>query len=61
MRKPFGSFRNGQHIRNCDNAIGLALYFRMHELEERVDQFSSPSTAFFSAEQNGLSDGRIGM
>lgn len=35
-----------------------ALYFRMHELEERIDRSPSPRTAFFPAEQNGLSDRR---
>jgi len=31
-----------------------ALYLRMAELEERVEQFSSPRTAFFPTELNGL-------
>jgi len=35
-----------------------ALYFRMNELEERVDRFSSPRTAFFPTELNGLSGRR---
>ena len=35
-----------------------ALYFRMQELEERVDRFSSPRTAFFPTELNGLFDRR---
>jgi len=35
-----------------------ALYLRMAELEERVDRFSSPRTAFFPTERNGLSDRR---
>jgi anti-sigma factor RsiW len=34
-----------------------ALFFRMQELEERVDRFSSPRTTFLPAEQNGLSNG----
>lgn len=33
-----------------------ALYFRMAELEERIDGSASPRTAFFRAELNGLSD-----
>jgi len=35
-----------------------ALYLRMAELEERVDRFSSPRTAFFPTELNGLYDRR---
>jgi len=35
-----------------------ALYLRMAELEERVDRFSSPRTAFFPTELNGLSGRR---
>lgn len=35
-----------------------ALYFRMHELEERIDRSPSPRSAFFPAELNGLSDRR---
>ena len=35
-----------------------ALYLRMAELEERFNWFSSPRTAFFPAELNGLSDRR---
>jgi len=35
-----------------------ALYLRMAELEERVGRFSSPRTAFFPTELNGLSDRR---
>ena len=35
-----------------------ALYLRMAELEERVDRFSSPRTAFFPTELHGLSDRR---
>lgn len=35
-----------------------ALYLRMAELEERVGRFSSPRTAFFLTELNGLSDRR---
>jgi len=35
-----------------------ALYLRMAELEERVDRFSSPRTAFFPTEINGLSGRR---
>ena len=35
-----------------------ALYLRMAELEERVDEFSSPRTAFFPTERNGLSGRR---
>jgi hypothetical protein len=38
-----------------------ALYFRMQELEERIDDFSSPRTTFFPAEQNVLSDRRNGL
>lgn len=34
-----------------------ALFFRMQELEERVDRFSSPRTTLLPAEQNGLSNG----
>ncbi len=35
-----------------------ALYLRMAELEKRVDRFSSPRTAFFPTELNGLYDRR---
>jgi len=35
-----------------------ALYLRMAELEERVDRFSLPRTAFFPTELNGLYDRR---
>ncbi len=35
-----------------------ALYLRMAELEERVERFSSPRTAFFPTELNGLSNRR---
>jgi len=35
-----------------------ALYLRMAELEERVGRFSSPRTAFFPTELNGLSGRR---
>jgi len=35
-----------------------ALYLRMAELEERVEKFSSPRTAFFPTELNGLYDRR---
>ncbi len=35
-----------------------ALYLRMAELEERVERFSSPRTAFFPTELNGLYDRR---
>ncbi len=35
-----------------------ALYLRMAELEERVERFSSPRTAFFPTELNGLSGRR---
>jgi hypothetical protein len=35
-----------------------ALYFRMHELEKRIDRSPSPRSAFFPAELNGLSDRR---
>ncbi len=35
-----------------------ALYLRMAELEERVDDFSSPRKAFFPTELNGLSGRR---
>ena len=31
-----------------------ALYFRMQELEQRVDRSASPRSAFFPAERNGL-------
>ena len=31
-----------------------ALYFRMQELEQRVDKSASPRSAFFQAEHNGL-------
>ncbi|MBN2314210.1 MAG: hypothetical protein JXM79_09790 [Sedimentisphaerales bacterium] len=31
-----------------------ALYFRMQELEERIDRSASPRSAFFPAEHNGL-------
>jgi predicted anti-sigma-YlaC factor YlaD len=34
-----------------------ALFFRMQELEERVDRFSSPKTTLLPAEQNGLFNG----
>jgi len=33
-----------------------ALYFRMRELEERFDRYSSPRTTFLPAEQNRRSD-----
>ncbi|MHC4557893.1 MAG: hypothetical protein ACYS80_11390 [Planctomycetota bacterium] len=33
-----------------------ALYFRMAELEEQVNRFSSPRTTFLPTELNGLSD-----
>ena len=33
-----------------------ALYFRMRELEERIDRYSSPRTTFLPAEQNRSSD-----
>jgi len=35
-----------------------AMYLRMAELEERVDRLSSPRTAFFPTELNGLYDRR---
>ncbi len=38
-----------------------ALYLRMAELEERVDRFSSPRTAFFPTELNGLSGRRSNL
>jgi len=38
-----------------------ALYFRMQELEERIDRSPSPRSVFFPAELNGLSDRRNGM
>jgi hypothetical protein len=33
-----------------------ALYFRMRELEERIDRYSSPRTTFLPAEQNARSN-----
>lgn len=33
-----------------------ALYFRMRELEERFDRYSSPGTTFLPAQQNARSD-----
>ncbi len=35
-----------------------ALYFRMQELEKRIDRSPSPRSAFFPTELNGLSDRR---
>ncbi|MGD8501794.1 MAG: zf-HC2 domain-containing protein [Phycisphaerales bacterium] len=38
-----------------------ALYFRMQELEDQVNQFSSPRTNFLPTQLNGLSDRRSGL
>jgi hypothetical protein len=38
-----------------------ALYFRMQELEDQVNRFSSPTTDFLPTELNRLSDRRSGL
>jgi ABC-type transport system involved in cytochrome bd biosynthesis fused ATPase/permease subunit len=38
-----------------------ALYFRMQELEEQVNRFSSPRTTFLQTELNGLAERRGGL